>query len=673
MRRLPTSVDPRAMGGAPDLGVAPLSLEHLPAEEQNPVAIKGSRQAEVPPALRVGMRSRFMRAHETILPSAIINDGSADHSMPDMRAAADLASSMRALAMMMSASAVRSPASIYAAHAEELERYIPLYGYYGGWDLALPNQRAHAGELPDQAFFNELASACASAPSTGVQPKRVVTVGTNHGWPSFLSSPDDHLLHFAMAAECLEQGSLAATERVARDAARFAGLTGAMREPVFNTMSRTGFLRKELTYYSWDIRGRLCPVVRARGYSCRRRRVMGAPTWINEIARADIMATTAALKRSRLGALFHHRDSMHTGAKIAKMLASARSFDASATVFSDDAAAFDDSCSLALIKRALDSMPLSALTRQVLAWQDDVSGILQGPLHRDDDAFVADRLSGLMSGTIPTTLLGSWINWSVACSCYAAGLGLTPRRMIEWMERGRAFVLVQGDDTLNIGPRPDPEAYVEEGRRLGFERSLSPHPIFLKVWYGGRMPHTLASRAAMASSTRERRAAGECHELLGALPRWWAARADPAFNTFFREQARANPLWRRFRIEKFADLLSVVSERGFVHQLNHERREARMSDATWGAAIHDALGYQVAETVLGDGDDDPAYASDDSEPSALSAWARLLVERVGALGADFESSQTHTHLLREGGSLDWRKYLQQKASARALRLAQMQG
>jgi len=226
------------------------------------------------------------------------------------------------------------------------------------------------------------------------------------------------------------------------------------------------------------------------GWFCRRRQVNGACTFMNEVARPDTVAAFSALKSGFLGPSFKHESTESVNEKIFDALDRAKRRWANASIWADDASNFDESTSTSLLE-----------------WDDDLTGIqgpalailksfrrmpiLTGPYKAGFDGYLAHHEHGVLSGTIDTSAKDGRINYAVAADAWVTsqvGVAATDLRSLD------ATLFVQGDDTCGLGPVPNWDKYMARAKVLGYTRTPSQFPIFLKVWHQQRgLFHTLGS------------------------------------------------------------------------------------------------------------------------------------------------------------------------------------
>lgn len=605
------------------------------------------RLSRVPKPVLSMFRRRDMVAHGSTSPGQVLERGGPDASCPDVAAALGYQNAHRALAQSLSA--LSGGDDLAQAHADEVGKAVPEYGYYGGWDVPpdLVTDPSDVEPIPvevwrylrDSLDPSELAS----------RPPLTVKTGTNHGAPTWDSSLEDHLAHFAMAAEIKDGKSL---ERVFRRAYKI--LDAELPPgPVLTMLTRTGPLKKPVEVAEF-VNGRLSLVASATGVFCRRRQVRTVPTCFNEALRPVVMAITRALKSGRLGRCFAHYDAAYNNRSIYDSLWAAQQHDRSAVTWSDDASNFDDSVNVRhLSDLYTHGYPLDAGPRELL-FALTSAPVLSGPLDEGDEGALYARRGTVPSGTISTSLDDAFINAASVIVGVAAACGWTPRQAIAAHESRAWDFRIQGDDTFLIVPgRFKIDVYSEKGANLGFRRTPSPVPIFLKTHHPrlGEW-HNLASRATVRSAWRERRANGPAHELLGAAIRWELARRDPYFEQCWACYTQSNVLAQEYDINRPEDFFRVTENAGFLSALDKER-ETPQGDANWAAQMEE-LGFSLMGRDFVDGDATRF-------PSVAGArTASLALDRLGGLRS-FLESRTNTSQLTDG-SFRWERYLIEKAS-----------
>jgi hypothetical protein len=311
------------------------------------------------------------------------------------------------------------------------------------------------------------------------------------------------------------------------------------------------------------------------------------PTWINEVIRPETESAIRALKRNFPDAFRHTTPD--------QMVAKARRIEQgipACQILSDDISGFDDS-----VGSSLQEQIYEQVLRPVFGWKTDILKysltlpILTGPYLSATRATLVKRRGGICSGLLTTTLEGNLLNFGCVLEGVAAALKLTVPAAWNAFKTRQWHAFIQGDDTLLfVPPRFDEKAYIETALELGLTRKLNRQPVFLMTWLDVKTGASwgLSARAVTRTATRERPAAGVATELLGAAIRWGRCLRDPLFWYHWR-LCVPNPLFDRFKIRTWNDLLRVCASHKFLSLAEDEVFKSPQGEEHWGDSLEAAF------------------------------------------------------------------------------------
>lgn len=446
-------------------------------------------------------------------------------------------------------------------HSEHLSKWIPESGGSPFWSARLVKTPPAAQPFSPAiiALLQELLGADASEAQDFDTPefKTSVSRGTNHGWPTWASSDEDHLAHIALG-ESIKRGYTSIDSAIEWLSSHLS--VGSLKEPVLTLLTRSGPIRKPQPLYDW--RGdSVVEIGSSVGLFCRRRDVNGVPTWLNEIARADVMRATTRLKNSPT---FSHGPEASDSEKIQLAV---RVLGKSAKIYSDDATSFDDSIGLEHLKQIARCYPASSRGVRTLHSLCDTMALLAPPIRRGFEASIVQRNGTMASGLVYTSVETSLINLACILTCLGRAAYQSEAAAISAFQDGTLFIFVQGDDSLIVTTKTiDLDKYTSAAAEFGYTRKIETLPVFLMTWHSPHSYFGLSSRALMRTTARERRAPTATIELLGVFSRWARCRDDPFFETFWRLLPR-NSLFERFGIRTFKDVWALMLDPWFVGQL----------------------------------------------------------------------------------------------------------
>lgn len=594
---------------------------------------------------------RHMISHRSLSPSYVLEQlGQQDASLPDLKTALIYRDMHRSLAQQL-----LGRSDLGDAQVDELKKAVPEYGFYGGWCIPpnLVTKLEDVDDVPD-VVWSALHDALDEQEAAS-RPPLTVKMGTNHGDPTWRSTFEDHIAHFAMAKEITDDSSL---HTVFKTAHAILGYKQLGDGPVLTMLTRTGPLAKPIRECEY-LGGALHEVRAVKGVFCRRRQVRTVPTCFNEAIRPMVMANVRAYKAGYLRDCFAHGSVAANNKSAYDALDTVRQRAGSGIMIQDDASNFDDSVNIKHLTALYTKVYHCTPQERSLMLALTQAPILSGPLDAAHRAALYARHGTIPSGTITTTPDGTLINAAVVITCVAAALSVSATRCVDMLKAHDWRFRIQGDDTLLIVPAHfNVVAYVQRAAELGFKRTPGVNPIFLKtVHYKRGFWFNLSSRALIRCGWRERRAPGPYHELLGAAIRWELCLRDPYFRECFDAYTRNNVLAQRFGIREFGDFSRTIAAASFAGALEGERRRPQ-GEAMWADMIED-IGFSLSSRGLRDQRLDEG-GDDLLEATALNDnLAGLILDRLGGLRSYLDRYKYTKDLDTSG--FDWKAYLQKVA------------
>lgn len=632
-RRTPETVTPNALPGIQGLFVAPSSYAELSKPElvdEHGMRVKpGGLLAR---AAAASLQRRRLQDRRLLTPNAALDAGLGDwacQTIEDARAQQDWA---RRTALWLKT----EPGLRAAADFDEVRACGPLYGGTAAADLHTNVYRTGGGHLSPPIDVEawrilERSLAPVTEPSTLRVPR-----GSAHGYPTFVTSDDDLYAHVSLG---IELEAAAGSGRFLNVMAEVERLCPSGVGHFILTNTRLQHIKKAQAVHSWGPDGRLYKTGESSGVFPRTRLVRMVSTAVNEACRPVVQMRTDAYKTGTLGHCFSHGKRDVTLVVIQNVWKAARRrWGARACVVSSDLSNMDDTVGANHIVDAGRYLHYTPAVAYITSWLQE-QPLLGGALYSGDEGFLFSRNMGVLSGQIATSQLDTAIRFSAGLDCLmAAGAFDSYAALEQAFTDQEAMTLVQGDDWLYIGPSFDRDKFIARSAVLGFKEKVEDYPVFLKTWYDPDRGAAsgFASRAAVRTFTRERRAAGPLMEAFATGLRFQMAQADPNIDFYYQGARSVVPYLSEFPHWQGLLMLPFKYPGQFERELATPQGISKFRDALEVLQQHDAI-----QNVM-----------------------RRLAQALPVIRSDAFQSKFDTYVDRTDRPGDWRAYLRRFRSER---------